>query len=57
MGSSAGLFFSLASENVGHIARAAEIVGKTLGDFLQPSEYVPPVAIEYHQNGTVTIGE
>jgi hypothetical protein len=57
MGSSAGLFFSLASENVGHIARAAEIVGKTLGDFLQTSEYVPPVAIEYQDDGTVTIGE
>ena len=57
MGSSAGLFFSLASENVIHISRAAEIVGKTLGDFLKPSEYVPPVAIQYHENRTVTIGE
>lgn len=57
MGNKAGLFFALASENVTHIARAAAVVGKTLGDFLQPSEYAPPVAIEYHENGTVTIGE
>jgi hypothetical protein len=57
MGPSAGLFFALASENVTHIARSAAIVGKELGDFLQPSEYAPPVAIEYHENGTVTIGE
>jgi hypothetical protein len=56
MGIKAGLFFALASENVTHIARSAALVGKELGDFLQPSEYAPPVAIEYHQDGTVTIG-
>jgi hypothetical protein len=56
MGDKAGLFFSLASENVTHIARAAAVVGKSLGDFLQPNEYVPPVAITYHADGTVTIG-
>lgn len=57
MGNRAGLFFSLASENVQHIARAAAVVGKSISDFLQPSEYVPPVAIEYHEDGTVTIGD
>lgn len=57
MGDRAGLFFALAGENVTHIARSAAIVGKTLGEFLQPSEYTPPVAIEYHADGTVTIGE
>jgi len=56
MGNRAGLFFALASENVTHIARSAAVVGKTLADFLEPSEYVPPVAIEYHADGTVTIG-
>jgi uncharacterized protein YdbL (DUF1318 family) len=57
MGNRAGLFFALASENVTHIARAAAVVGKELGEFLQTSEYVPPVAITYHEDGTVTIGE
>jgi hypothetical protein len=57
MGNRAGLFFALASENVTHIARSATVVGKTLGDFLQPEEYVPPVEITYHEDGTVTIGE
>lgn len=57
MGNRAGLFFALASENVQHIARSAAIVGKTLGDFLAPTEYVPPVPITYHDDGTVTIRE
>ena len=57
MGNRAGLFFALASENVTHIARAAAVVGKTLGDFLQPNEYAPPVPITYHEDGTVTIGQ
>ena len=57
MGAKAGLFFALASENVTHIARAAAIVGKSLSDFLQPEEYTPPVTVEYHQDGTVTIPE
>jgi len=56
MGGNAAAFFALASQNVTHIATCAAIVGKTLGDYLQPSEYVPPQQVVVNQNGSVTIG-
>jgi len=56
MGNNAAAFFALASQNVTHIATCAAIVGKTLDDYLQPSEYVPPQTVIVNQDGTVTIG-
>ena len=57
MGPAATLFFQIANANVQHIAAVAAISGKQLGDFLQPHEYIPPRAITYNQDGTVTISE
>jgi hypothetical protein len=48
-------FMQIAGENVGHAERLAIIDGKTLDDFLDPSEYTPPLSYTVHQNGTVTI--
>lgn len=57
MGSSAWLFFAIASANVQHIAAVAQLSGKTLADFLQPEDYVPPKTVTVNNDGTVTIGE
>lgn len=57
MGPKAALFFAIASANVQHIAAVAAIAGKTLDDFLQPSEYVPPQTVTINQDGTATIGD
>lgn len=56
MGSSAWLFFAIASANVQHIAAVAQLGGKTLADFLQPEDYVPPQTVTINQDGTATIG-
>jgi hypothetical protein len=45
----------IAGENVEHIAALAAIDGKTLNDFLDPSEYAPPVAYTANPDGTITI--
>jgi len=57
MGSSAWLFFAIASANVQHIAAVAELSGKTLADFLKTEDYVPPKVVTINQDGTATIGE
>lgn len=57
MGPQAALFFAIASANVQHIAAVAVIAGKTLDDFLQPSEYVPPKTVTINPDGTATIGD
>jgi len=57
MGSSAWLFFAIASANVQHIVAVAQLSGKTLADFLQPEDYVPPKTVTVNNDGTVTIGE
>lgn len=57
MGPQAALFFAIAGANVQHIAVVAAIAGKTLDDFLQPSEYVPPKTVTINPDGTATIGD
>ena len=57
MGSSAWLFFAIASANVEHIAAVAQLSGKTLADLLKAEDYVPPKTVTINQNGTATIGE
>ncbi len=56
MGTNAGKFFALASQNVTHISACAQIAGKSLSDYLQPVDYLPPHPVTVHQDGTVTIG-
>jgi hypothetical protein len=48
-------FMQIAGENVEHIAALAAIDGKTLNDFLDPSEYMPPVAYTANPDGTITL--
>ena len=48
-------FLAIAGANVAHIAALAVIDGKTLNDFLDPSEYMPPVAYTANPDGTITI--
>lgn len=36
------LFMQVAGTNVQHIATVASMIGKTLGDYLQPVDYSPP---------------
>jgi hypothetical protein len=54
-GTQAVKFMRIAGENVEHIAALAAIDGKTLHDFLDPSEYTPPRAYTVHSDGTITI--
>lgn len=54
-GTEAGLFMQVAGANVAHIAAVAVMIGKTLHDYLQPEDYVPPLAYTAHADGTITI--
>jgi hypothetical protein len=56
-GTQAVKFMQIAGENVEHIAALAAIDGKTLNDFLDPSEYTPPVPYTPHPDGTITINQ
>ena len=57
MGSSAGLFFGVASVNIQHIAGVAQMLGKTPVDIGVPVECLStPVAVTVNPNGSVTIG-
>jgi hypothetical protein len=49
------LFMQVAGTNVAHIASVAVMIGKTLHDYLQPEDYVPPLAYSAHADGTITI--
>ena len=49
------LFMQVAGTNVAHIAAVATMIGKTLHDYLQPEDYVPPIAYTAHADGTITI--
>jgi len=54
-GTQAVKFMQIAGENVDHIASLAAIDGKTLNDFLSPSEYVPPRQYTANPDGTITL--
>ncbi len=44
-----------AAANVQYIAAQAAAFGESLGTFLQPQDYTPPVAYTEHEDGTITI--
>jgi hypothetical protein len=54
-GAQGAKFLAIAGANVEHIASLAVIDGKTLNDFLDPSEYMPPVKYTPHPDGTITL--
>ena len=49
------LFMQVAGTNVAHIAAVANMIGRTLHDYLQPEDYVPPLAYTAHADGTITL--
>ena len=58
MGVSAGLFFGVASVNMGHIAAVAQMLGKTPVDIGVPVECLStPRLVTVNPDGSVTIGE
>ena len=58
MGASGGLFFGIASVNMGHITAVAQMLGKTPVDIGVPVECLStPQAVTVNQDGSVTIGE
>lgn len=56
LGTKARLFFQVAAENAGHIARLAALVGKKPEDFLPPEDSARPRELAFHEDGTVTVG-
>jgi len=58
MGISAGLFFGVASVNMGHIAAVAQMLGKTPVDIGVPVECLStPRVVTVNSDGSVAIGE
>ena len=57
MGTNAGTLLGLASASVAHLATLAAIAGKSLHDFIQPSQYLPKREIIIAPDGTGTIAE
>jgi len=55
MGSSAGTFILVARESLEHLGTLAALVGKTLNDFISPTNYEPPAEITVNLDGTVTL--
>lgn len=55
LGTKAALIFGFASENLAHIDRCAQMVGKTRADFIADADCTPPVAFTVHADGTVTL--
>ena len=55
LGTKAALIFAVSGENVQHITRCAEFVGKTRADFISDADCIPPLAFTVHNDGTVTL--
>lgn len=55
LGTRAALVFAFASENLEHIDRCAQIVGKTRADFISDADCIPPLAYTAHADGTITL--
>lgn len=55
LGTRAKLVFQFSAENLQHIQRCAELVGKTRADFIADVDCTPPVQLVFHNDGTVTI--
>jgi hypothetical protein len=57
MGSSAALFFTIASVNKQQIATVAQVLGKTTAELGVPDKCMgTPKTVTLHQDGTATIG-
>jgi hypothetical protein len=54
-GTNAVIWLQAASESVNHIDRLANIVGKTINDYLDAADYVPPRAFIVSGTGVVTL--
>jgi hypothetical protein len=57
MGNNAKLVFAFANANLDHISQCAQLVGKTLNDFIAPQDYTPPLAFTINDDGTATINQ
>ena len=55
MGADAALWLAMARENIRHIHALAQLVGKTVYDYLSPDQMEPPRAFVEHEDGTVTL--
>jgi hypothetical protein len=55
LGIHAGLIFALAGENLDHIARCAQAIGKQRSDFIDDADCTPPAAYTIHPDGTITL--
>lgn len=55
LGTKAKLVFQFSNENLQHIQRCAELVGKTRADFIADVDCTPPVSLVFHADGTVTL--
>jgi hypothetical protein len=49
------IWLQAAGESMNHINRLAQTVGKTIADFLDPSDFVPPRAFVVSDQGVVTL--
>lgn len=57
MGASGGLFFGIASVNMGHITAVAQMLGRTTLEIGVPEECLhTPQAVTVNPDGSVTIG-
>lgn len=54
-GTNAVIWLQAAAESVNHINRLATIVGKTINDYLDVADYVPPRAFIVSETGVVTL--
>lgn len=55
LGTNGALVCAVADENLAHIGRLAQLVGKSRADFLSDAECTPPATLVVHVDGTVTL--
>lgn len=55
LGTNARLLFAVSVENKNHLSRCAQLVGKTLDDFLPPEYQTTPRGLVIHDDGRVTL--
>lgn len=56
LGNQGARLFQLSSENLQHIDRIAELLGKDVSDYIPAADRVPPRQVILHPDGTVTLG-
>lgn len=55
LGTKAALVFAFANENLEHIGRCAQMVGKTRADFISDADCIPPLPFTVQSDGRVTL--